>query len=167
MTAQKLVYGISSVKLGIPTNLATMPALLDPFSETVKGSFTLAETDATEVDALTEESAAPIASITDVESVLEGSWRTYDYTPAMLEKVKGGDGTTLATKWQAPAASENIELALQVNTTAGPVLNVYKAKITAKFTGNVSKSGFSEIEIRFKALAPAAGLSPYEWAEID
>lgn len=159
--AQKLVYGIKAVKTGTPTNLATMPALLDPFSETVKGSFTLAETDPTTVDANTEESAAPLDSITDVESVLEGSWKTFDYTPAMLALVKGG--TVTGTKWQAPASATNIKLALAVETTAGPVLNIYKAKISAKFTGVISKSGFSEIEIKFRALAPAAGLSPYEW----
>lgn len=161
MGAQKLVYGIKSVKTGTPTNLATMPAVLTQFSETVKGSFTLAETEATMVDATTEESVAPLESITDTESVLEGSWKTYDYTPEMLALVKGGGVT--GTKWQAPAAAVDIKLALEVETTAGPVLGIYKAKITAKFTGIISKSGFSEIEIKFRALAPAAGLSPYEW----
>jgi len=161
MGVQKLVYGIKTVKTGTPTDLATMPATLTQFSETVKGSFTLAETDATDIDALTEESSAPLESITDTESVLEGSWKTFDYTPAMLELVKGGEVT--GTKWQAPAAPTDIKLALEVETTAGPVLSIYKGKIHAKFTGVISKSGFAEIEVKFKALAPAAGLSPYEW----
>lgn len=161
MAAQKLVYGIASVKLGEPTDLATMPVTLTQFSETVKGSFTLAETESTSVDAITEESTAPLASITDTEGVLEGSWKTFDYTPASLVLVKGG--TVSGAKWIAPAAPVNIETALQVNTTAGVTLNIYKAKIVGKFTGVISKSGFSEIEIKFKALSPASGLAPYEW----
>jgi len=161
MTAQKLVYGIASIKLGTPTALATMPETLTQFSETVKGSFTLAETESTTVDAITEESAAPLASITDTEGVLSGSWKTFDYTPASLVKIKGG--TVSGTKWVAPAAPVNIETALQINTTSGAILNVYKAAVVGKFTGVISKSGFSEIEVKFKALAPASGLAPYEW----
>lgn len=162
MATQKLVYGIASVKLGEPTDLATMPVSLDAFSETVKGSFTLAETEATTIDAETEESIAPVGSITDKEAVLEGTWKTFDYTPAMLAMVKGGTATG-TTKWVAPAAPVNIEKALQVTTTVGAKLNVFKAKIVARFTGVMSKSGFSEIEIKFKALSPATGLAPFEW----
>lgn len=161
MATQKLVYGIASVKLGEPTDLATMPVSLDAFSETVKGSFTLAETEATTIDAETEESIAPVGSITDKEAVLEGTWKTFDYTPAMLAMVKGGTATV--GKWVAPAAPVNIEKALQVTTTVGAKLNVFKAKIVARFTGVMSKSGFSEIEIKFKALSPATGLAPFEW----
>lgn len=166
MGTQKLVYGIKSVKLGIPTDLETMPATLDNFSETVKGSFTLAETEATTIDAETEESIAPIGSITDKEAVLEGTWKTFDYTPAMLAMVKGGTATGAAS-WKAPAAPVNIEKALKITTTVDAVLNVYKAKIVARFTGVMSKTGFSEIEIKFKALSPATGLAPYEWDNLD
>jgi hypothetical protein len=165
MGVQKLVYGITAVKLGTPTDLATMPVSLDAFSETVKGSFTLQESEPTTIDAETEESVAPIGSITDKEAVLEGTWKTYDYTPDMLAMVKGGTAT--AAKWVAPAAPVNIEKALQITTTVGAKLNVFKAKITARFTGVMSKAGFSEIEIKFKALSPATGLAPYEWDALN
>lgn len=157
----KLVYGISKLELGVPTDLATMPAVVTQFAETVKGSFTLAETEATTVDAETEESAAPLDSIIDKEGVLEGNWRTYDYTPAQLVKVKGGEVS--GDKWIAPVTTPDIYNALKITTKAGPVMNVYKAKIWARFTGVISKTGYSEVEVKFKALSPASGLAPYEW----
>lgn len=159
--SQKLVYGIKAVKLGTPTGLATMPTSLTQFAETVKGSFTLAETDPTYFNATTEESSAPLETITDVDGILEGTWKTYDYTPATLALVKGG--TVTGAKWQAPATTPELRTALAIETTAGINLNVYKAKISAKFTGVISKGGFSEIEVKFTALSPGTGLSPYEW----
>lgn len=161
----KLVYGISKVEFGDAADEATMPGVLTQFAETSKGSFTLNETEAETVDAETEESAAPIDSITSKMEILEGSWRILDHDPAKVALVKGG--TAGADNWAAPGSAVEIRKALKLTTTAGPTLNVYKAKLTGRFTGTVTKEGYSEIEIKFKALAPAAGISPYKWADFS
>lgn len=161
--AAKYLFGLTAVKFGTPTGLATMPASLTAFAETVKGSFTFEETEATIEKFFTEESASAVKAITTQDAQLEGTWRTYDFDPAQLEKVKGGDGHTTATKYVAPTATVNIELALQLETTAGITFHIYKANITARFTGKLSKDGLSEVEVKFQALAPAAGLAPYDY----
>lgn len=159
----KYLYGLSAVKFGTPTNAATMPAELDAFAQTSKGSFTFEETEATVEKFYTEESASPVKVITTADPSLEISWKTYDYTPAMIEIVKGGDGHTLATKFQAPAGTVNIEKAMQIETTAGITFHIYKANIVARLTGKLSKDGLSELEIKATALAPAEGLSAWDY----
>lgn len=161
--AEKHLYGLTAVKFGVPTDLATMPATLETFSQTVKGSFAFGETEATIEKFYTEESSSAVDAITTVDPQLEASWKTYDFTPAMLEKVKGGDGTTLATKFSGPTSTEDIKLAVQLETTSGITWHIYKCNVTARFTGKLSKEGLSEVEIKVQALAPAAGLAAYDY----
>lgn len=161
--AEKHLYGLTGVKFGTPTDLATMPAVLAAFSQTVKGSFTFAETEATIEKFYTEESASAVEAITTVDPQLEATWKTYDFTPAMLEKVKGGDGHTTATQFIGPTATPDIKLAVELSTTSGITWSLYKCNVTARFTGKLSKEGLSEVEIKVQALAPAAGLAAYDY----
>ena len=50
-----------------------------------------------------------------------------------------------------------------MQTTAGITWHIYKANVTARFTGKLSKEGLSEVEIKVQALAPAAGLAAFDY----
>ena len=161
--SEKHLYGLTAVKFGTPTDLATMPVTLTAFSQTVKGSFSFGETEATIEKFYTEESASAVDSITTQDPQLEATWKTYDFTPAMIEKIKGGDGHTTATKYVGPTSTPDIKLAVQLETTAGITWHIYKANVTARFTGKLSKEGLSEVEVKVQALAPAAGLAAFDY----
>jgi hypothetical protein len=159
--AEKLVYGIKSIKTGTPTGLASMPATLNAFPATVKGSFSFSETESATVSADTEENELPLAVITSENSKLEGVWKIFDNTADTLILLMGG--TKSGEKWIAPAVKPEVNLALEITTSAGPVKNIYKAKITARETGVLSKEGFKQIEVKFSALSPGDGLSGHDW----
>lgn len=161
--AEKHLYGLTAVKFGTPTDLATMPVTLTTFAQTVKGSFSFSETEATIEKFYTEESASAVESITTQDPQLEATWKTYDFTPAMMELVKGGDGHTTAKKYVGPTATPDIKLAVQLETTSGIKWYLYKCNVTARFTGKLSKEGLSEVEIKVQALAPAAGLAAFHY----
>ena len=161
--AEKLVYGIKGIRVGTPTGLATMPATGDmtAFAATVKGSFSFSETESATVNADTEENELPLETITSENSKLEGVWKIFDNTAATLQKLFGG--TVVGEKWTAAAVKPEIRLALEIETTAGPIKNIYKAKITARETGVLSKEGFKQIEVKFSALSPGDGLAGHDW----
>lgn len=159
--AEKLVYGIKSVKYGTPTGLATMPVTVAALAGTVKGSFTFSETESTTIDAVIEEADLPLETITSEASKLEGSWKIFDNTAATLVALMGGTAT--GDVWDAPAVKPEVRMALEITTTAGPAIYIYKAKIVARETGILSKEGFKQIEIKFTALSPGDGLSGYKW----
>lgn len=131
------------------------------FAGTVKGSFSFSETESSSVTADVEEEELPLETITSENAKLEGVWKIFDNTPSTLMLLMGG--TVDGEIWHAAAVKPEVRLALKITTTAGPVKNIYKTKITARETGVLSKEGFKQIEVKFSALSPGAGLSGHNW----
>lgn len=160
----KLVYQITSVKFGTPTNLATMPETLTAWSPTVEGSCTVVESDPQTKEIKSEESVAPEYEIKIEEGSLEIKWKSFDMTPANLAIVKGG--TSTATKYTAPGTLTLINLALQINAKDADgnnvKFNVFKASIKAKIDGVLTRTDVLQVSVSAKALAPASGLAPWE-----
>lgn len=157
----KYVFGLKSVKFGTPTGDATMPAVLDAFAQTVRGSMTLSETEATVQDFNVEEQDAPVEQAITESSKLEVTWRAYDLSPAMLEIVKGGDGTTLATTWEAPNKSTLLKLALEIETDNGSKIQIPRANVMARIDGTVGREDMLQVEVTATALDPGDGGAPF------
>lgn len=167
---QKYAYGIKTIKFGTPTDAGTMPTGLNQWAETVEGSLTISEEEATLKDFKVEEKTAPIITLKTAEGALTAQWRAYDLTPSLLAIVKGGDATTSGSGsarvaiFKAPAVSESIELALQIETTNNIIFNIYKAAITSRFDGPVGRENLLEQEVRARAIDPGGtgDANPYE-----
>lgn len=159
----KYVLGLKSVKFGTPTGTAAMPAALDmdDFAQTVRGSMTLSETEPTIQDFNVEEQDAPVEQAITESSKLELMWRAYDLSPAILELVKGGDGTTLATTWKAAPKTTMIKLAIEVGTDNGTKVQIPNANIIARLDGTIGREDMLQLEVRGTALDPGDGGVPF------
>lgn len=163
----KYALGIKAVKFGTPEGDGTMPAVLEQFAETVQGSMTLEETEASVQDFNTEESDAPELQAITESSKLEGTWQTRDLSSAGVAKVKGGtavadDGSTTPESYEAPAKSSFIELAVEIETDSGMKIMVPRANVRARFVGNLGKEEAWKLEVNFTALSPGSGLAPFK-----
>jgi hypothetical protein len=167
MAQEKYAYGIKSVKFGTPTETASMPTGLSNWAQTVAGSLTISEDEATTKDFNVEETTTPVKSIVTDAGAMTAQWRAYDLTPDYLTTVKGGvSGNTGATgtyalTYDGPTSVTDQELALEITTTNDIVFSIYKASVVARFDGGVGRENLLEVEVRAKALDPGDGGSPY------
>ena len=167
MAQEKYAYGIKTVKFGTPTETASMPTGLTSWAQTVAGSLTLSEDEATTKEFKVEETTTPVKDIVTDAGALTAQWRAYDLTPDYLTVVKGGtSGNTGATgsymlTFEGPTSVTDQELALEITTTNNIVFSIYKASVIARFDGGVGRENLLEVEVRAKALDPGDGGSPY------
>jgi hypothetical protein len=170
MAQEKYAYGIKSVKFGTPTGTATMPTAgaMTTWAQTVAGSLTLSEDEATTKEFKVEETTSPVKEIVTDAGALTAQWRAYDLTPTYLTVVKGGVGGTAGTgaarmlTYDGPTSVTDQELALEITTTNNIVFSIYKASVIARLDGGVGRENLLEVEVRAKALDPGDGGSPYQ-----
>jgi hypothetical protein len=168
MAAEKYMYGIASVKFGTPTGSASMPIASDmaTWAQTVQGSLTLSEDESTEKEFFVEETTTPVHSIVTQAGALRIRWRAYDMSVKMLEKVKGGTGTTPAPAgahtYDGPVTIDSVNLALRITTNNGVTFDVYKAAVIARFDSALGREQLLEVEVQATALDPGDGGSPYQ-----
>lgn len=166
MAAKKYAYGIKSVKFGTPSGTNSMPGTLTAFAQTVEGSLTLSEDEATIKDFKVEETSTPVKSVVTDAGALTAKWRAYDLSVEMLELVKGGTGTENAAPtahtYAGPVQVVAQDLALEIVTTDDDVtFEIYNAAVVARFDGTISRENLLEVEITAKAQDPGDGSSPY------
>jgi len=168
MAVEKYMYGIASVKFGTPTGSASMPIASDmaTWAQTVQGSLTLSEDEATEKEFFVEETTTPVHSIVTQAGALRVRWRAYDMSVKMLEKVKGGTGTEAAAPaaqtYAGPVTIDSVNLALRITTNNGVTFDIYKAAVIARFDSALGREQLLEVEVRATALDPGDGGSPYK-----
>lgn len=166
MAQEKYAYGIASVKFGTPTGSNTMPTVTQ-WAQTVQGSMTLSEDEATTKDFNVEETTTPVKSIVTDAGSLTAKWRAYDITPSLVAIVKGGtagaagSGGTAVVTYAGPVQVVSIDLALEITTTNGVVVSIYNAAVVARFDGAISRENLLEMEVTAKAQDPGDGSSPY------
>lgn len=167
MAVEKYAYGIASVKFGTPTGTNSMPGTLTSFAQTVEGSLTLSEDEATQKDFKVEEASSPVKSITTDVGALTVKWRAYDISVEMVELVKGGTGTENAAptahSYEGPVSVAAKDLALEITTTNGVVFSIYNAAVIARFDGSISREALLEMEIKATAQDPGDGTAPYKF----
>lgn len=169
MAQEKYAYGISSVKFGTPTGSAGMPAAsaMTAWAQTVQGSMTLSEDEATIKDFNVEETSTPVKSIVTDSGALTAKWRGYDLTPSLITIVKGGAsgtagaGASAKVTYAGPVQVVAVDLALEITTTNSVVFEVYNAAVVARFDGSISRENLLELEVSAKAQDPGDGGSPY------
>ena len=165
MAVEKYAYGIASVKFGTPTGSNSMPGEVTAWAQTVEGSLTLSEDEATMKDFKVEETTTPVKSIVTDVGALTAKWRAYDISVEMIETVKGGTGTESEAPtdhtYAGPVQVVAQDLALEITTTNGVVIEIYNAAVVARFDGSISRESLLEMEVTAKAQDPGDGTSPY------
>lgn len=163
MAAEKYIYGIKSIKFGTPTGSATMPVTLTQWAQTVKGSFTLSEAESQTKKFNVEETTTPVKEVVSDAGALSAKWRAYDMTPSLIAIVKGGTAgsETGYLTYAGPTSVAAVELAVQIESTNGAIVNVYKMSILARFDSAISAEQMLEMEVSGTALDPGSSASPY------
>lgn len=167
MAQEKYAHGIASVKFGTPTGTASMPGTLNAWAQTVAGSMTLSEDEATLKDFKVEETTTPIKTVVTDSGGLTAKWRGYDLTPALVAVVKGGTagtggtGATAYVSYAGPVQVVAVDLALEITTVDDVVFEIYNCAVVARFDGSISRENLLEIEVTASAQDPGDGGSPY------
>lgn len=159
----KYTFGLKSVKFGTPTGTVAMPAVMDLFAATVKGSLKLSESEPTLKEFFVEEQSAPVEQVISEDSKLTAEWQCYDISPDIITKVKGGTVTAGASDdtWAAPAGSSLIKLAVELETSKGVKVKIPNASVVARFDGTLGKEELLTMSIKLTALDPGDGGSPF------
>lgn len=167
----KYVYGIKSVKYGAVTSTGTSPSMpatgdLTSWAQTVKGSLTISEDEATETEFFVEETTTRVHSIVTDAGQLKVTWRAYDVTPALVAVMKGGratgDGGTYLI-YDGPSTVDAVEMSLEITTTDNSIFNIYRASCLGRFDSVVGRENLMEMEVVATAMAPeTTGTGTYD-----
>lgn len=159
MSTEKYTIGLKWVKYGTPTDTVAMPATLNDFAKTVKGSMTIEEAEPSIQDFKVEEVDSPVKQSITENGTLTITWKAYNLDPEIIAAVKGGAST--ATKFSAPVKSVIIEKALEIKSNDNVVFAIPKASIVARITGQVGADDMLQLEIKATAIDPGDGGSPW------
>ena len=162
--ASKYAYGIKGISYGTPTGAATMPGSLTPWVKTVKGSLTITEDEATVYEPRVEEKAAPVKVIVTETGSLIARWRVYDLTPTEIKKFRGGETSGADDEtYEAPSDIKGISLALGIECEEDVKFNIFKAAISTRIDGNISRDSLLEMEVTATAVSPGDGLAAWQY----
>lgn len=149
----------------VPAN-GGMPAGLKQLARTMKGSASFnSEEGSTQDFYCEEEPAFPVESVSTEAGLVQVKLNFMEWDNQTLISVFGGteseaedvivDGKTYSVqKYQAPADMVTIEKSLRVISINNVVIDVPRAKITAKFVWNLTRSDIAQIEVTAKVMVP-------------
>lgn len=149
----------------VPEN-GGMPESLLQLARTMKGSASFnTEEDSTQDFYCEEEPAFPVESISTEAGLKQIKLNFIEWDNQTLIAVFGGsesepedvtiDGKTYSVKkYQAPSDMVTIEKSIRVISLHNVVIDVPRAKVTAKFVWNLTRTDIAQIEVTAKVLVP-------------
>jgi hypothetical protein len=162
--AKKSMFGLDAVEFG---DIATDGGVATTFSAlglTFKDTFEILEADPTETDFFSEENDDPELSIT-TKGALTMKFQLMNFDAESIAELKGG--SVASDIYSADSFTINIEKSVKVTPKEGFIFTIPRAKITAKFTGKLSKSELMNIEVMIKVMNPKkTGTKPYTMTPI-
>mgnify|MGYP007087628159 CR=1 FL=1 len=102
----KYVYGVKLLESGDVQGNGEMPSALAELCRTYRDSVTFREEEGTTEEEYSDQRDEPEAVFTGTDGKKVIEFETFDWTPALLKKLKGG--TVLSNKWSAPITKEDI-----------------------------------------------------------
>ncbi len=162
--AKKFTRGLSALKFGVPTGLATMPTTLVAVDWSKEGSVAINITEPDKTDINIEEADTPLR-------VLYGSREitieveTYDTSPDSLAQFFGGSVAT--AKWTPDAIISADDQAVEITTRAddGTSMKICipKAAIMATMSGSLTKKDGLTIKYKITPLIVVSDTAPWTW----
>lgn len=159
--------GLEFIKIGDVDAGGGMGATLAAVGKTYKDTAELVQADPEVTEFYVEEEDDPVEELSK-RGITEVRWGVINMTPADMVKVLGGtvSGTAPSDTWNAPATTPEIEQSVQIkDKKSGRVLNIPRARISAKIDWKLARTGIAIVSIVAKILVPTDGTSaPYSWA---
>ena len=165
--AKKFTRGLSSLKFGTPTGLATMPAELNEVGWSKEGTVTIniGEPEVTPIKI--EEADDPIRKLLggrEITIVAE----TYDTSLDSMKRFFGGEvatatwtpGVTLA------APDQGVEITTMSDSGKSMKIDIPLASVVASMSGSLSKKDGVTIKYTITPLIAVSGTAPWTWSEV-
>lgn len=168
MAAKLITLGLTKIEIGDIETDGSMGTTLTQIGYTDKDSCVFSSEDPTETEIEVEEIDDPIDIIT------KGGKKTLKFTLAdpdetALALLMGGEAdTTLgAETYTAPNTFPVIEKSIKVTPKKGLIISIPRARISAKWTGNFSKTNNLKIEVTATVMTPTkSGLAPFSTTRV-
>jgi hypothetical protein len=172
--------GLKKILVGnVAASGMPVEADMEQLGRTLKGTanFTTAQ-DTVQDFWCEEEPEAPVESVTSEFGLKNLTFNILEWDNDTLVRVFGGtkkdvpniivDGTARTlSKYVPPRGSAEVELAVRVITPYKKGIDIPRAKITARFIWNLSRTEIAQVEVVARALTPVSpGDGPYEIYDI-
>lgn len=162
MAEEIRAYGLEYIKIGDKAVDGGMGTSLETLGVTYENTAELIQDDAEITEVKSEENIEP-EEIFEVEGTKRINWSIMNYDPDQLVKVLGGTATGSAPNksWEAPVSKNPIEKSIEFKTKSGHVVQVPRAKLTAKVNWKMRKNGVALVDIVARIMTPTkAGTAP-------
>ena len=158
--AEIRAYGLEYIKVGDIGAGGAMGTSLSILGVTYENTAELIQDDPDITEIKSEENIEP-EEIFEVEGTKRINWSIMNYDPDEIVKVLGGTstGTEPNKTWSSPITKEPIELSIEFKTKTGHIVQIARAKITAKLNWTIRKNGVALIEIQGRIMTPTDGTS--------
>lgn len=153
--AEIKTYGLKSVKTAEVDETGAMPAVLTELCRTYRDSCEFTEDEPQITDEFCDQEDDPVISFS-VKGSKQIRFSTFDYSPGVLQKVKGG--TVVNDEWAEPAVTPEIYQAVEIETTTGLKFRFPKARVYGRFNAQFRKNGLTLLEVTVRPVSPGAGL---------
>jgi hypothetical protein len=164
--------GLKKILVGdVAEGISAMPAAMAALGRTYKGSADFSAEEGTITDFPCEEEEDPVDSVVSQKGATTLKFSVMEWDNASLIKIFGGttktenatiDGKayTGLAKYVAPSELVQREFSVRVISTNNVVVDIPRAKVTAKFKWNLARTEISQIDISCKVLSASAS-GPY------
>jgi hypothetical protein len=154
-------YGLDYIKVGAIEGDGSMSTALAALGVTYENTAELVQDDPEITEIKSEENVEP-EEVFEVEGTKRINWSIMNYDPDELVKIMGGSATGVAPNktWNSPITKTPIELSVEFKTKTGHIVQITRAKITAKLNWQMRKNGMALVDINARILTPADGEAP-------
>lgn len=154
-------YGLEYIKVGAIEADGGLSTALAALGVTFENTAELVQDDAEITEIKSEENIEP-EEIFEVEGTKRVNWSVMNYDADKLVIVLGGTATGVAPNktWESPVSKDPIELSVEFKTKTGHIVQIPRAKITAKLNWQIRKNGMALVEISARVMTPAKADTP-------
>lgn len=159
--AKVWTLGLSKIEIGAIAGDGGMGSTLAVLGNTYQDTANITVEDPQVTEHYAEEEEDPQVIIERAgKTTLNFSIMDADYT--VLQSLLGGTitGTGATEKWNAPAKLPNIEKSIKVTPEQGHVINIVRAKISAKYQGGIGKTGIMLLQVTATVMTPTKAAEP-------
>lgn len=148
-------YGLEYIKVGAIEEDGGLSTALAALGVTYENTAELVQDDPDITEIKSEENIEP-EEIFEVEGTKRINWSIMNYDPDELVKILGGTATGVAPNktWESPVSKSPIELSVEFKTKTGHIVQVPRAKITAKLNWQMRKNGMALVEVSARIMTP-------------
>lgn len=153
--------GLVTIKMGAIAGDGGMGTSLSTLGDTVQGSAQLTQEDPTTTDFNIEEEDDPILTLVTTKGKISLAWSCYNVDGGQLEKFFGGTYTAgPPASFKMPASIPELYQSLELTDKNGNIVEIVRAKITAKFNWSFSKDRLAQVDLVATVLTPTKSNTP-------